>query len=328
MTQPQRNPQLDAVAAAALGAAAITQRTADATAAVIAVLWRQVDPYNPGEVAEFAQQAGQLLVSSQRIVANAHTAAQLLQLQAVGINQPVTVTVPDNVRGATADFAGRVPKVTGPRDTTLEYDDGGKQTVARTDSAPDRLMERAAEKYRYERSVGKDPEIANGLAEQKIADLVDSNMILSARLAQQQTLRLVQAKDARVIGWRRVIHPELSKGGVCGLCVAAADRVYKISELRPIHDRCKCTIAAVTTEHDPGYTLNQDDLDRLYVHAAETAPTETVYGYERQALSTSAKALKKTRYQIVHHNEYGPVLTRVPGKPLPYASTEPPTAAA
>jgi hypothetical protein len=186
-----------------------------------------------------------------------------------------------------------------------------------------KLFERAAETYRYERSTGKDQATANSSAEQRIANLVDTNLLLSARLAQQQTLKLVADKDSRVIGYRRIIHPELSKGGVCGMCVAAADRVYKISDLRPIHARCECTIAPVTTVHDPGLALHQDDLDRLYEHAKETAPTETVYGYERRALSTSAKALKKPRYKIYHHHEYGPVLMKVSGATLPYFTIQP-----
>lgn len=304
-------------AAAALGAAAITTHTGAATTALIQVLWRQINPYDKGEVADFATQAGRIIVSSQRTVANAHVAAQQLQLKAVGINQPVTVTIPDNPRGATVDFSGKTPKVSAPKQTTVEYQTpeapAHEETVSHKETEPDKLFERAAEKYRYERSVGKDHTEANDLAEQKIVDLVDTNLLLSARLAQQQTLKLVQDKDDRVIGYRRLIHPELSKGGVCGMCVAAADRVYKVEELRPIHARCQCTVSPVTKEHDPGYTLNQDDLDRLYDHAAEAAP-----GVRK----TSAAALKRPRYKIHHHHEYGPILTKVTGEKLPYFSTQ------
>jgi hypothetical protein len=336
VTQPQKkqDPRVAQTAAAALGAAAITQSTAAATTAVIQMLWRGINPYSHGEVSGFAAQAGRIMVSSQRTVANAHVAAQQLQLKAVGVNQPVTVTIPDNVRGATVDFSGKTPKVSAPKETTIEYKEPKpvevplkepveeapnapavhEESVSHKESEPAKLFERAAEKYRYERSVGKDHAAANDLAEQKITDLVDTNLLLSARLAQQQTLKLVQDQDARVIGYRRIIHPELSKGGVCGMCVAAADRVYKVDELRPIHARCQCTVSSVTSEHDPGFTLNQDDLDRLYDHAAEAAPG---------ARSTSAAALKRPRYKIHHHHEYGPVLTKVTGEKLPYWSTTP-----
>ena len=136
---------------------------------------------------------------------------------------------------------------------------------------------------------------------------------LAARLASQQTLVRAAAKDERIIGYRRIIHPEKSDGGVCGLCVAAANQVYRVTELLPIHNRCKCTIAPVTTAHDPGHTLNRDDLDKLYEHAGGT---------------TSGAALKRTRYQIEHHHELGPVLTRATGEQVPYYSTTPPAAAA
>lgn len=331
MTQPQtRDPLVAQAASAALGAAAITAGTGAATTALLQVLWRQINPYDKGEVAGFAAQAGHIIVSSQRTVANAHAAAQQLQLQAVGINQPVTVTIPDNVRGATVTLGGSQPKVH-QEEATVDYGDG-QQTIPKTDAEPGKVFERPAETYRYERSIGADHESANDKAEQRIAKTVDNNLLLSARLASQQALVRVAEKDERIIGYRRVIHPEASKGGVCGLCIAAADRVYHVEELMPIHDRCECTVMPVTTAHDPGFTLNQDDLDRLYSHAEETAPEEVLYNTARaggdvigtrKALSTSGKALKKTRYQIVHHKELGPVLTRMKGHPVPYASAAP-----
>jgi hypothetical protein len=328
VTQPQQpDTRMLQVLAAIDHAAAVTDTLSAATSAAIQALWRRVNPYDPDAVADFAQQAGQLMVSSQNSVATVHAAAQQVQLQALGINQPVTVTIPDNVRGATVTFGGGQPKVHA-KETSVDYDDGD-QTIPTTDAEPGKIFERAAETYRYERSTGTTHEDANTAAEQRISSTVDNNMILSARLASQQTLVRVAEKDERITGYRRVIHPEASKGGVCGLCIAAADRVYHVKELMPIHDRCKCTVSPVTSEHDPGYTLNQDDLDKLYSHAEETAPTETIYNTARQggeaigtrrALPTSGKALKKTRYQIVHHGELGPVLTRVKGHPVPYAS--------
>ncbi|OCB57647.1 hypothetical protein A5677_16920 [Mycobacterium malmoense] len=320
MTQPDTT-QLQ-ILAAINGAAIISNATSEATTQAIWALWRRVNPYDKNAVAEFIKLAGQLVVSSQKSVATAHAAAQQVQLRALGINRPVLVTVPDDVRGATVTFGRSQPKVH-PKQTTVDYTDGGKQEIPKTDALPGKVFERAAETYRYERSIGTDHATANDKAEQRIASIVDNNMILSARLAEQQTLVRVAELDERVIGYRRVIHPELSKGGVCGLCVAAADRVYHVKELKAIHAHCKCTIAPVTTAHDPGFTLNQDDLDKLYAHSTEVAPMETVGGRERKALGTSGKALKRTRYQIVHHDELGPVLTRVPGHPVPYASTRP-----
>lgn len=375
MTQPdqsQQKIQLQ-VLAAVNAAAAVSSATSAATNTAIWGLWRRVNPYDHKAVAEFARKAGQLMVSSQKTVATAHAASQQVQLRALGINRPVVVTIPDNVRGSTVTLGGSQPKVRA-KEVTVEYEapkpelkpaeapaetkpaaekpkpeasavetkpkpeapekpvpEEPAKTVERTipkdDAEATKVFERAAETYRYERSIGTEHDEANSKAEQRIATIVDNNLMLSARLAAQQTLVRVAQDDERIIGYRRIIHPELSKGGTCGLCVAAADRVYYVKELMPIHDRCHCTVSPVTSEHDPGFTLNYDDLQRLYEHSKESAPMETIYNKEgepigtRKALPTSAKALKKTRYQIVHHHELGPVLTRVPGHPVPYAST-------
>lgn len=319
MTEDERLQRL--VAIAAIRVATATKQVSEATARMIQAEWRLINPYNAVEVREFSRRVGQLVIASQRTVATAHTAAQQVQLQAMGINQPVTVTIPDNVRGATVDFSGKTPKVHAPTKTTINYEDGA-ETVKKGEAAPDRLFERVAEKYRYEKSVGKTDTAANVLAEDRIASLVDDNLILAGRMASQQTLKLVSDKDARVLGYRRIIHPELSKGGVCGMCIVASDRKYKIEDLQPIHKRCNCTVSPIvkidSVYIDPGHALNQDDLDKLYLQAGEAAPGKR---------STSIEALTRTRYQIVQHNELGPVLTRMTGAEVPYFSTTPPQAA-
>lgn len=369
MTQPDQAQRQDPiqlqVLAAINAAAAVQTATSSATASAVRGLWRRVNPYDKRAVAEFARLAGQILVASQKTVATAHAASQQVQLRALGINRPILVTIPDNVRGSTITLGGAQPTVQAKK-TVVDYVEPAApkpaaeidapaeryepsrairrparktptaavrerqrkaaRTIPASDGAPDKLFERAAETYRYERSQGADHDAANAKAEQRIGSIVDNNMLLSARLAAQQTLVRIAEQDERLIGYRRIIHPELSDGGVCGLCIAAADRVYTVHKLQPIHDRCKCTIAPVTTAHDPGLALNEDDLGRLYAHSAETAPKEVIYGEVRRALPTSAKALKKTRYQIVDHGELGPVLTRVPGHPVPRASTGAPAA--
>lgn len=41
-----------------------------------------------------------------------------------------------------------------------------------------------------------------------------------------------------VIGYRRIIRPELSRTGTCGLCVVASDQLYTRGDLLPLHARC------------------------------------------------------------------------------------------
>jgi hypothetical protein len=99
-------------------------------------------------------------------------------------------------------------------------------------------------------------------------------------------------KRAGVTYYRRVIHPELSKTGTCGLCAVAATQVYKISSPKPMHDRCHCTVMPILGDHDPGAYLNNLDLNKLY----------------RKAGGTDAEGLYKLRVQVTQHGELGPVL--------------------
>lgn len=95
--------------------------------------------------------------------------------------------------------------------------------------------------------------------------------------------------------YRRVIHPELSKTGTCGLCVVASNNVYSTADLIPMHANCRCTVAPITAGHDPGLSLNGRDLARIY-RAANN--------------STSAADLKQLRVEVGEHGEIGPILTQ------------------
>jgi hypothetical protein len=106
---------------------------------------------------------------------------------------------------------------------------------------------------------------------------------------------LTEHADHRDIrGWRRVVHPEMSKDGSCGLCIAISDRVYHVRELREVHGGCACTTLPIVGSLDPGNSLNNLDLKTLYKEAGG---------------STSREALKYTRYQVNEHGELGAVLT-------------------
>ncbi len=103
-------------------------------------------------------------------------------------------------------------------------------------------------------------------------------------------------RRVRVVATRRILHPERTKSGPCGLCVVAADRLYTVAELQPLHDGCECTTAPVTEVdgkvNDPGLSLNRADLDRLYEAAG----------------GTGRDLLARTRVRVDEHGELGPVL--------------------
>lgn len=166
---------------------------------------------------------------------------------------------------------------------------------------------RAADAYRYQQSqfdqiarqiaagdVREPPTMVTPVeaAVQRVRDVADMDTILTVQQQSQKTL--VQAEDKGLVtGWRRVIHPELSISGSCGLCIAASDRVYKVGNLMPIHQRCNCIPVPILNRKDPGSILNDGDLARLYSDAG----------------STNAADLKRTRYVVNEHGELGPVLS-------------------
>lgn len=104
---------------------------------------------------------------------------------------------------------------------------------------------------------------------------------------------LAQLGIEGALKYRRVIRPELSETGTCGLCIAASDQVYNIGTLMPLHARCKCIVLPIIGDVDPGMRLNEGDLGQLYEDAG----------------STNSRALKKIRYTVEQHSELGPILT-------------------
>jgi len=155
---------------------------------------------------------------------------------------------------------------------------------------PVQVYERLGEQFRYSRSIGGDEGQALRATLDRAEIMTDTDVTLAARAQDQKNL---QAATHLAVAYRRVIHPELAKGGTCGMCIAASDRRYKIGTLLPIHARCHCTVAPIFHRgEDPGSSLNNLSLDQLY----------------KDAGGTQATNLKRTRYQIDDHGELGPVL--------------------
>lgn len=267
----------------------VTRETTAAWAkAAIRRLWASVNPYDAMAVQGFAAQAALLMESAQTAAGRVAAAAQAQQLAALGIGVAAAPSLPVDVR-APAAVVKRGQLVLHQAASSVDYAGAGPDVhVSKADMTTAGIFERPAAVYRYAKSIGAGDPAA--LAGQRIDDLVDGNLMLAQRLAQQQVL--VQA-GAKVTGYRRVIHPELSRSGTCGMCIAAADRVYKVDKLMPIHPpTCKCTIAAVTAEHDPADDANKIGLAQLYQDAG----------------GNTVAHLKRTRYQVDEHGEFGPVL--------------------
>jgi hypothetical protein len=152
------------------------------------------------------------------------------------------------------------------------------------------VLARPAATVRYLRSVETPTEAADAAGAARLRSIAETNLELALR----QSAVDVVSKVETVRGYRRILRPYLSEGGSCGLCIVAADRIYRTDQLMPIHAKCKCSVLPVLRRSDPGLQLNADDLAQLFADAGG---------------NTAAK-LKRTRYRIEQHGELGPVLVQ------------------
>lgn len=123
-------------------------------------------------------------------------------------------------------------------------------------------------------------------ARERLETVADTDTVRSGDIAMQESY-----KRAGITQYRRVIHPELSKTGSCGLCVVAATRIYKIRDLKAMHDHCHCVTVPIT-DQDPGEYLDNIDLENIY----------------RKAGGTSGDQLRHLHIQVGTHGELGPIL--------------------
>lgn len=280
--------------------------------AQIGAMWTAVNPYDDGQVADFASRSAEVMKTAQDSAGRTAAMAQSLQLRSIGVDAGTAdPSLPLDVRAPSATIAnGTITLDTRP--ITVDYDGGATAHVTAQDMTTEAIFQRPAETFRYVAAEGNKSGLrwiddAKAESNLRISNLVDDNLMLAQRLAQQEVL--AQAVDLdkpgpKIIGYRRVIHPELSATGTCGMCIAAADRIYTVAELMPLHAKCKCTVAAITVAHDPGDDANSIDLKTLYEHAG----------------GKTVSHLKRTRYMVDEHGELGPVL--VPkGKYKPQTKT-------
>lgn len=154
---------------------------------------------------------------------------------------------------------------------------------------PGEAYGRVAEHARWQVvAEGKSIDAATEKALLQVAIVTETD--ITAAVREQVRKSLGKVKDIR--GYRRILHPERSAHGPCGLCVVAADRIYHVEHLLPIHGRCVCETLPIIGDLDPGVDLNADDLRALYAAAG----------------GTGGKGLKKVRVAVTEHGELGPVL--------------------
>lgn len=209
--------------------------------------------------------------------------AQTMQAAATAANRATVGTA--TLTGMTQRWATMVLDLLGvkPAPVTVGKNVGRYPRTAE----PFEVYSRPVFIYRDAVAYGAEFQAAHAAAMRQVETLVATDMTLAAREAERDTY-----EAANVTHYRRVIRPELSASGTCGLCVAASQMIYKIEDLLPIHSRCKCRTLPVVGDDDPARLLNTEDLNRVYNTAGGTSPRD----------------LKRTRYQVTADGELGPTL--------------------
>lgn len=148
---------------------------------------------------------------------------------------------------------------------------------------------RPAEQFRYHVSKGLRENAALVKALKRAEQMSHTDLLLARR----NEMGAIYQATPKIEGYRRVIHPELSEDGTsCGLCVVAAQRVYKKAQMLPIHIECNCDTLPITRDNDPGKELNQDDLQAIYDEAG----------------GNGAGDLLKTKVHFGKHGELGEII--------------------
>lgn len=196
------------------------------------------DWYNPGQDQQFQDHANTVASAARQQIADVTGAYWDLLLQQLGGHVP--------------DTAPPVP----PTDQPNRFGQIGST-------------------YRYAISQGQAEAEAIQRSNLKINEAIDREISQVAEAVQTDVLTRSEQEagpgDSKIIGYRRVIHPELSTSGVCGMCVVAADRIYDSDQLNKIHTNCNCGVLPVYEGfEDYGWQLNVDDLNALYKAAGGT----------------------------------------------------------
>lgn len=126
--------------------------------------------------------------------------------------------------------------------------------------------------------------------------------------AARQAAQDAMAGQPDIVGYRRVLGPGIN----CGRCIAASTQRYRTGDLMPIHPpSCKCKVAPVVGDHDPGLAINRQRLDQLKAEMRDRKITfskkdQHRLGHIRWDVTDEIPADMKVR--VVEHGEHGPVL--------------------
>jgi len=208
--------------------------------------------YVPATVAELSRTLAQQVMAGQRGVA--------------ALTDTYLARVSTEALGRTVGPAGVAPEMSA--------------SLRRGVTAPE-VYDRVSATFRWQESTGVGRVNAAKAALTRANEMAVTDLGLAH---QRQASRFMQR--ARLPRYRRVIRTE----SACGLCAAAAQRIYFREDLMPIHAYCKCAVVPAAGGSDVGKQLNDVSLNDLYAAAGSTRPAD----------------LRKVT--VVQHGELGPQL--------------------
>jgi hypothetical protein len=263
MSEPNSGPPITASGGTAVEALVVSEAQAydaihDNLLAAVLTLWASFSAFWAGDsVVEVAGRIARLVISAQRNVGRLTEAHLRQQFRQLGESLPpgTIVDLPEALR-----LGADEPEV----------------------------YQRPIRQIRYQESIGTLLDDAVKQGTDRLIKTVEEDLQLARAEASRQLFFVTNPK--RILGWRRIIHPEL--GNVCGLCIAASDRLYQRIQRMSIHPGCRCTCLPVTAEDDPGRKLNAEDLFRIYQAAG----------------STGSRDLAAIRVEVKKNGELGDIL--------------------
>lgn len=276
-----RQPDRQAIVAAALAYQRQTEQLQASVLRVIARLWASLGVYREPQMRRFAGDVTPIVLGGQRQMSALTAAyiARVRQLSVGGRGAPVTVN-PLRVTGA----------------------------AVRNGVPPAEVYERPF--HLVWRQLDELPHV-DGAIEQAIEAGLNRAEQLAAtdlQLSKTHTAREIYSRDQNVVGYRRVLEGERS----CGLCIVASTQRYHKKNLLPIHPGCDCSTAAIYGDFDPGLIIDPETLEDLHQRILQRFGVNA-----RDARAIPQKGLPDYRdILVVHtHGEIGPVLA-VRGQPF------------
>lgn len=307
-SQAERDIQAEVTALVAAQGAARRSNEAAATAAALVALQGFTAWYDTAAITKWATGLARLMESHQKLTARTTNAYLARVMTLLSGKRVATVPLVDvstiragithpGVYGRVADTwryqTSRIGKAGSP----------GPGAVPTTQPAPGPVPPVAAGPELAQGGTTELPPAprlvtADAAAEDRLTRIVAKDIALAAR---GQARKFLTESVPRITNYRRVIHPELSAGGSCGLCAAASSRLYHVADLMPLHSNCHCGVIPVYGGIDLGEQINAQDLKLLYGLTGSTGRADLV----------------KVRYQIDSHGELGPVLGAAKQRKVP-----------